>query len=330
MGIFDRFRKKSQADQAIVPSKTPHSEKNDTLTRTKRVLAEESARIPVTEKVYYQPDDYYQTKSYEGTSFERTIVSFEEYKDSAIPTANHLFVPEILMLHYCSKYPKPKNGYPGYWWYQYGIRDVGTVFKSLETRGFLYLDPEKGKYALTEIGKQELSENQYVPYMHSNTKYTTFTVWDLNKILGDGDKSHYMKLISDFNMKTESELKKANVDFMANLKEISPERHDILHNQNVQIKAVQEAERKYKEDKDLDWAINFWEDIWENGGLIFEGSRWMFMLPDLYIKAKRYDDAIKICNTIKKTRKSYYHDKADAYIEKIQERKRKAAEKVKQ
>lgn len=149
-------------------------------------------------------------------------------------------------------------------------------------------------------------------------------------MLGDGDKSHYMKLISDFNSKTESESKKANEEFMANLKEISPERHDILHNQDVQIKAVQEADRKYKADKDIDWAIKFWESIWENGGPIFEGSHWVFMLPDLYIKAKRYDDAIKICNVIKKTRKSYYHDKADSYLEKIQERKRKAAEKIRQ
>lgn len=327
MGIFDRFRKKSQPGQTTTPIRSQHIDKDDTLTKSKQVLVEETARISDVERTHYRPDDYYQAKSYEGTPFEQTIVSFEEYKKTTIPTPNGLFVPEILMLHYCSKYPNPKNGYPGYWWYKYGIRDVGTVYESLVTRGFLYFDEDKRKYALTEIGKKELSDNQYVPYMHSNTNDITFTVWDLNRMLGQGDKSRYMEIVNRINEKMKVETKKANADFMTDLKNISPERFDILHNQDEQIKAVQEAEQKYKSDKDLDWAIRFWENIWENGGPIFEGSHWMFKLPDLYIKAKRYDDAIALCKVIKETRKSYYHDKADSYIAGIHERKTKAAAK---
>ena len=40
---------------------------------------------------------------------------------------------------YCDfgKYPKPQNGYPGFWWFQYGIRDVGHALQSLEERGFI-------------------------------------------------------------------------------------------------------------------------------------------------------------------------------------------------
>ncbi|UKI29899.1 MAG: hypothetical protein L6W00_17930 [Lentisphaeria bacterium] len=32
--------------------------------------------------------------------------------------------------------------------------------------------------------------------------------------------------------------------------------------------------------------IKFWEDLWANGGLIFEGTHWHFELADLYIKNK--------------------------------------------
>jgi len=56
----------------------------------------------------------------------------------------------------------------------------------------------------------------------------------------------------------------------------------------------------------------------------------MFRLPDLYIKAKRYDDAIDVVLNIKKTKGSYYSNKADNYITKIKERKTKeAAKKIK-
>lgn len=54
------------------------------------------------------------------------------------------------------------------------------------------------KYVLTEIGRLELSENAYVPYMHSVHNKTTedvkigveFNVWSINKLLGNGDKSN--------------------------------------------------------------------------------------------------------------------------------------------
>lgn len=49
----------------------------------------------------------------------------------------------------------------------------------------------------------------------------------------------------------------------------------------------------------------------------------MFRLPDLYIKAKRYDDAMLIVQKIKKTKGAYYLNKANSYIAKIEERKTK-------
>jgi len=59
----------------------------------------------------------------------------------------------------------------------------------------------------------------------------------------------------------------------------------------------------------------------EDGGPKFEGSGWMFRLPDLYIKVRRSDDAISIIQKIKKTKGSYYSNKANSYITKIEERK---------
>jgi hypothetical protein len=294
---------------------------------TQNTLNKETASIPVEEKQYYQPDSYYQVKSHEGTMFEKTVLSFEERKKTTIPSENGLYVPEILMLHFCKKYPNPKNGYPGYWWYGYGIRDVGSIYESLVARGFLIISEKTGKYELTDLGKMELEDNAYVPYMHSHSTYTTFTVWDLNQMLGTGDKSNYMEIVEKHTAEIESETKKANDKFMKELKGIDPEKYKKLSSQDKQIEAVHAADEKFAVDKDLEWIINFWEEIWMDGGPNFEGSSWMFRLPDLYIKAERYDNAITLCEKIKKTRQSYYRDKANSYIAKIEERKAKKAKK---
>ena len=57
--------------------------------------------------------------------------------------------------------------------------------------------------------------------------------------------------------------------------------------------------------------------LWKNGGLAFRGSRWHFELADLYITAKRYDDALRFAKKLKRERKEYA-EKADAYIKKIE------------
>lgn len=160
MGLFDIFKKK-----------TKHKNLAPTAQET---LIKQMDTIPKFEKEYYQPDPYYKAKSHEGTSFEREVISFEQRKEASIPSNNGLYVPEILMLHFCKKYPNPKNGYPGYWWYKYGIRNVSSVYESLVERGFLTINIKTGKYELTNLGKTELEENAYVPHMHSHSKYTTF------------------------------------------------------------------------------------------------------------------------------------------------------------
>lgn len=367
MGLFDLFKKK---DKPVLAPQT----------KTVKVT------VPEEEKKYYQMDSYYTDVVAKGTAFERKVVTFEDRKKTAIPSSRGLYPAEILLLEYCSKgtYPGPKNGYPGFWWFAYGIRDVGAALKTLENRGYIAFalakdsilgftvqqlkellaakgQPTAGKkaelvvrvgesvseedllaagvqvkYVLTEIGQQELIENAYVPYMHSVPNKTveddrfgiTFNVWSINKLLGTGNKSNWRTVVEEQESKMNKETSVRNDTFMKDLKKIDAEGYKALRTQDQQIGAVQKARDKYSEDKDLDSYIAFWEMVWENGGLKFEGARWHFELPDLYIKAKRYNDALAFVTKLKRIKPTYAY-KSDAYIKKIEELKAKQVAKNK-
>ena len=66
--------------------------------------------------------------------------------------------------------------------------------------------------------------------------------------------------------------------------------------------------------------------LWENGGLLFRGSKWHFELADLYITVGRYNDALCFVKKLKRERKEYA-DKADSYIAKIKRLIEKQSEK---
>ena len=89
-----------------------------------------------------------------------------------------------------------------------------------------------------------------------------------------------------------------------------------LSQQNKQLSAIQEAESLYQSDGNIENLILFWENIWSSGGLLFNGSKWTFRLPDIYIKEKRYDDALRILLIIRSQGK--YADKVDGYIKKVE------------
>lgn len=113
-----------------------------------------------------------------------------------------------------------------------------------------------------------------------------------------------------------------NEAFMRDLKKIDPAGYRALRTQDQQIAAVQKARDQFYEDKDLDGYIAFWEMVWANGGLKFEGAGWHFELADLYIKAKRYDDALAFVLKIKKEKPTYAY-KSDVYVKKIEDLKAK-------
>lgn len=61
-----------------------------------------------------------------------------------------------------------------------------------------------------------------------------------------------------------------------------------------QLQQILEAEAKYKGDNQA--LISFWEKLWTNGGLKFNGVHWTYRLVELYYKAKRFDDAWRMLN----------------------------------
>lgn len=64
MGLLDLFKKKSAKSKDL------------------------SETIPEKEKKYYQPDSYYTDVAFEGTQFEKKVITFEERKKTAIPSDN--------------------------------------------------------------------------------------------------------------------------------------------------------------------------------------------------------------------------------------------------
>lgn len=250
MGLFDIFKSKKTIG---VSDGISHVVSN-----SKDSFADSSSISP-DERPYYQPDDYYTFYSYPGTEMATRVITFEERKKTAYPSARGLYVAEIMLLEYCSqgKYPKPKGGYPGLWWFKYGIRDVGHALESLKARGFLQWAPNvkslgtlkvdelkqllineglstagkkadlvsriaaeipderlvipdyEPKYELTDLGKAELDDNGYVPYMHRHNHLTTednrfgetFTVWDINKLFPDGNATNWRRVVGDIEKK---------------------------------------------------------------------------------------------------------------------------------
>lgn len=94
-----------------------------------------------------------------------------------------------------------------------------------------------------------------------------------------------------------------------------------LDAQDTQLYAIREAEKLFESTGDIGSLIEFWENLWENGGLLFNGSTWAFRLADLYINLQQYDDAIRAVNMISR---DLYSEKVDYYINKINKLKAKA------
>ncbi len=266
MGLFDLFKKKKV--QVTIQKPIEHTESTTPVPAKSPVQSPvrnspdsyaDSSTIAPDERPFYQPDSYYTYYSYPGSALSQKVTPFEERKKISYPSSRGLYVGEIMLLEYCTqgKYPKPTSGYPGLWWFKYGIRDVGHALESLEKRGFLKwrskadslqslkvdelksILAEKGlpvagkkadlinrivteipeneisipnytpKYELTEIGKAELSDNGYVPYMHKHPHATTddntfgkaFTVWEINKLFPDGNAKDWRRVVGEIEKK---------------------------------------------------------------------------------------------------------------------------------
>lgn len=326
---------------------------------------------------YNVNNESFPSKSYPGTPFEKEVITFDERKKISLPSGRGLYVAEILLLYYCSlgTYPNPKNGYPEFWWYEYGIQDVNYMLSTLERRGFIYFGPlqhslnglsvtelkqilkernlpvsgkkaelierisqsvsndellaagVKRKYALTDLGQIELEENAYVPYMHKCPQKTIensvseydFNVWSINQLLGYGNTSDWKEVVEAQKVLLDKKLEKEELASLNNLEgeELEYSMKMFKENQSLrkQLNAANEAKAKYAEDKNIADYIEFWEHMWSTEKLVV-GPGWLFELPRLYIREKRYDDALNILNRIKDEH-SFYADEADKYIAKV-------------
>jgi len=211
MAFWDIFNKKNQNN---LNNKSSNKESIDS--KSSLGLYADSKSVADDERGYYQPDEYYTYYSYPGTEMARKVVTFEERKKNSYPSKKGLYVAEILLLEYCNlgKYPKPKSGYPGFWWFKYGIRDIGHALESLKDRGFIQLSSTKKdtndlKYELTDLGKEEIEQNGYVIYMHKHRYATTederfgkvFNVWSINKLFPDGDAKSWRQIVGNIEKK---------------------------------------------------------------------------------------------------------------------------------
>lgn len=140
MGFFDFLRPKKKLPKAKI---------------------EVTASEPTKEELDRQYKEYYQQQRQEQmrTQAEAAIKRYSELHNPILKDDAGLLPTEILMLSYYQKYSKGTN-VAKFWYYDYGITDVWPIIRKLESMGFA----ENGK--LTEKGKEEIKNNEYVYFWH--------------------------------------------------------------------------------------------------------------------------------------------------------------------
>lgn len=193
---------------SLILGKKPSSDDLSIDTFTKPRV--EEPPIPESDLPFYEEPEYYTdfvpSFSLKAKNGMLRVQSFAERKKTSYPSPRGLYVGEIALIHYCSfgDYPGPKRGYPGFWWFEYGMKNVDFYLKSLEERGFIQMQ-ENGKYLPTELGKQEVKDNYYVVYMRNAPGMTIdnleasddFSVWGINRRLAGGDPTKWESALMD-------------------------------------------------------------------------------------------------------------------------------------
>lgn len=125
---------------------------------------------------------------------------------------NGLLFHETLLLFYAESYLSGKD-IAKFWQYDYNVESVPKLLKSLEKRGFI----SNGK--LTELGKTEISDNEYVLYLHRHKS------WRLDAdIIGKAIDEYPKKNLwhdviwSEFNRNLLNEMGKRNFGNYRNIK----------------------------------------------------------------------------------------------------------------
>lgn len=191
----------------------------------------------------------------------------------------------------------------------------GSKTPCIQSKYILYA---QRNFVLLNVRKKDLLEAVVERLSAQYTPYKTYSVDQVASIFllnASGNRDRANKIFCRY-----------CPDVRAWLEKFRKLNNDDLAAQDRQLRKVQAAEKKYKETDDLEWYVDFWESLWEDGGLLFGSMKWWFVLPDLYFKQKRFDDVITFCEAIK-VRNEYAIEKADKYIQRALERKAKQAEK---
>lgn len=109
--------------------------------------------------------------------------AYENRIKTAKPTAEGLYPPEIVAIEFCERHPDKNGNYPGWYWYDYGIRNVALFQESLAKRGYI----EKGvngKWTRTSLGEQVVNDNQEIVYAHRH-HLANMDAWCIQGVLNN-------------------------------------------------------------------------------------------------------------------------------------------------
>ena len=146
---------------------------------------------PTKDEIAKQYADYCkaQAEKRHAEQEDRANEYFLELSADDLADKNGLKPTEILMLSYLEKYSSGKP-VAKFWHYDYGVDDVWPIIKKLETMGFA----ENGK--LTEKGKAELNDNEYVYFYHRKSyAHSAFTLPEFCRAVNDRRDIPYRDLI---------------------------------------------------------------------------------------------------------------------------------------
>lgn len=165
--------------------------------------------IPKEELCFYEPDDYYQRNP--GALFGHPpVIDYDERIKAEPRSKEGLFAPEIVAIAMCKWSPnttEPRH-YPGYYWFKYGIRDVGGFQRSLEERGFIQKDATKNeilRWVPTKKGEKAVENNPAVLWAHRHSN--DFDIGDMDAwvALRLFDKTNWEEQMLEYMEKLRSE-----------------------------------------------------------------------------------------------------------------------------
>lgn len=110
---------------------------------------------------------------------------------------------------------------------------------------------------------------------------------------------------NDNNKPKFEKIKTLGYDYINSIRNICPNTSDRLLEQDNQIILINKAEEDFYNDGNITKIIQFWENIFQNGGLTFRSVKWNFRLVDLYCQNGDYNKALSFLENLKGYEKEY-------------------------